>query len=88
MKQDSGMGGGGWGGADKAIHSSHTKCIGYFYREVCRTFEKVGHGEEGALLESVVSYFIFQVTAAQGSIFCLLLRVHWLQAQSKRKQGG
>lgn len=83
------MGGGGWGGAHKAFHSSHTTRIGYFYREVCRALEKVGHGEERALLGSVVSHFLLQVTAAQGSVVCPLpgvySTVHWLQAQSERK---
>lgn len=73
MKQDSGMGRGSMGGMDKDFHSSHTTLLGYFYKEVCGAFGKVGHREEGAPFEYIVSHFLLEVTAAQGSINCLLL---------------
>lgn len=58
---------------DKGFHSNHTTLLGYFYKEVCGAFEKMGHREEGALFEYIVSHFLLEVTAAQGSINCLLL---------------
>lgn len=50
---------------------SHSLAI--FIRRYAGFFGKVGHREEGAPFEYIVSRFLLEVITAQGSTNCLLL---------------